>query len=197
MAIHTCRSGDRSFQRITSVENDLAELHGTLEQWQTFTPRLWATRSITGDTPPEQWSEVNLGTGAIRQCWFMRIGHRLQIRYVFQWGQPPWYAAPGRIATELPPGLAGESSASQYMHAHLWTTSGTEGEMNFAGSALVHAVANRYVQPMFPFHAQDCRLGHYAIAGPADGQRDWSVPYIRTGFPEGGLLDVQGTLNLA
>lgn len=184
-----CRTGDRTFQQVAALENQLG-------QWRAFTPPLWATHAIDGSTDRDQWTEVNLGAGGARNGWFMRIGDRLVIRYAFSWGQAPWYAAPGRIVTDLPSGLLGERTAAQYLHCHLWTTSGTEGRMNFVGSGLV-SPGSEIVQPMFPNHAQDCRLDFYAIAGPADGQRDWSVPYIVTGFPEGGLLAIQGTLQLA
>lgn len=187
----TCRTGDRTFQRLTALENQLG-------QWRSCTSHLWATRSIDGSTDPSQWAVVDLGEGGIQKCWYIRIGQRLHPHYAIQWGTPRWYAAPGRIMADLPPNVVGENTASQYLHFHLWTTSGTAGPMNFVGSALVRPGpgSNLLVQPMFPFSARDYRLGQYAIAGPADGQRAWSVPYIATGFPDGGLLEIQAGLAL-
>lgn len=63
MAIHACRSGDRSFHRVTSVEDALVALRAALEQWRTFTLRLLLTRSVTGGTDPSQWAGTNLCAG--------------------------------------------------------------------------------------------------------------------------------------
>lgn len=205
MTSTACRIGDRSSQRVTALEEELERYRAALGTWQTFQPGLWtlgyrSTEAAAASSELEQpraQVPVNLGTGGTRTGWYLRIGDRLHVRYAFTWGQRPWDAGPGRVVTEMPPGMLGEASASQYVHCHLWTTSGTEGTMDFWGSALVHPGSRGFVQPMFPFSAADCRLGFYTIAGPTAGQRAWSVPYIATGFPEGGILAIQGTLDIS
>lgn len=206
MTSTACRTGDRTSQRVTALENELEAFRRELGEWQTFDPGLWtvgyrrAEQKDSGgldQVAADAFGSVNLGTGGSRTCWYLRIGDRLHVRYAFQWGQPPWDAGAGRVITSMPPGTLGATSGSQYLHCHLWTTSGNEGNMDFLGSALVHPTGREYVQPMFPFSAVDCRLGHYAIAGPAPGQRDWSVPYIASGWPEGGILAIQGTLDIS
>ncbi|MHA6797994.1 hypothetical protein [Bounagaea algeriensis] len=195
----TCSTGERSAQRASALERDIAELRrewqvwrAQLGQWESYTPPLYSLGQ-SGD----QRIPVNLGTGGSRNGWYIRVGERLHLRVAFGWGQPPFDAGPGRVISELPPGLSTPSDGgNHYLHAHLWTTSGTEGFMDWAGSALLHPGAPTWLQPMFPFNKVDARLGFYTIAGPTAGDNANSVPYIASGFPEGGTLVIQGTVQL-
>lgn len=193
----TCPTGDRSSQRASALERDIAELRGEWEAWraqlgvwQSYTPPLDVYTSNNQRIP------VNLGTGGVRQGFYIRVGSRLHLRMVFYWGQPPYDAAAGRVITELPPGMTA-TGGHHYLHTHLWTTSGTEGAMDWAGSALIQPGTPTWLQPMFPYSKLDARLGFYTIAGPTPGNNTNSVPYIASGFPEGGLLVIQGTVQLA
>lgn len=197
MTTTTCSTGDRSSQRASALERDIAELRSEwaawrtqLGEWQSYTPPLDVARD--GQRFP-----VNLGTGGVRQGFFIRVGNRLHLRLAFRWGQPPYDAAAGRVITELPPGVTTSTAGgNHYLHTHLWTTSGTEGNMDWAGSALIAPGAPTWLQPMFPFNKLDARLGFYVIAGPTPGDNTESVPYIASGFPEGGTLVIQGTVQL-
>lgn len=192
---------------MTALEDAVDLFERELGEWDFFEPPLWVTgfRSApaedsdeTGVSPADsrEWGQVNLGTGGSRGCRYLRVGNRLHVLYLFLWGQAPWGAAPGRVATELPPGMLGSALASQYLHAQLWTLSGSQGHADFMGSGLVHPTARQYVQPMFPRSQSQCFLGHYAITGPTETQSDWSVPAIPGGFPEGGSLAIEGVLDI-
>lgn len=189
MTVSTCRTGDRTSQRVSALERELVELRAQLGRWQRFEPPLWAI----GQTP---WLDVEMGGGASRMGSYIRIGNRLDLHYTFTWGSPPWDGHIGAIATMLPPGITAAPGGNQYFHAHLWTTSGTEGTMDWAGSAFVLPSAE-FIQLLFPRWSGDCRLAPYTIAGPTPGSRDWSVPFIGTGYPEGGVLSLEGTLDIA
>lgn len=204
MVVSACRTGDRTSHRVTALENELEDLKQQLGQWQEFTPPLEATGMaplrasldhMTTQADPRARTPINLGAGGTRRGWFIRIGNRMHVRYAFTWGSPPWDGETGAVVSELPPGVATDPGGIHYFHGHLWTTSGTEGNMDFAGSAFIHP-GGRTVYWLFPRNAADCRLRLYTIAGPTAGSRSWSVPYIRTGWPEGGILTLQATLDI-
>lgn len=204
MTLSTCRAGDRTSQRITALENELDALQAQLSQWQEFTPPLDTTGlepssaaldSVTGQAEPRAREAINLGAGGTRRGWFIRIGNRMHLRYAFAWGSPPWDGNIGTVISELPPDVRTDPGGIHYFHGHLWTTSGTEGNMDFVGSAFIHP-GDRIIYWLFPRNAADCRLRQYTIAGPTAGNQAWSVPYIHTGYPEGGILTLQATLDV-
>lgn len=204
MTISACRTGDRTSQRVTALENELKELKAELGQWEEFEPPLWATglepsgaslNHAAAQADSRAREAINLGTGGTRRGWFIRIGNRMHVRYAFNWGSPPWDGKTGTVVTELPPGVSTDPGGIHYFHGHLWTTSGSEGNMDFVGSAFIHP-GGRTIYWLFPRSASDCRLRQYTIAGPTAGSRSWSVPYIATGWPEGGILTLQGTLHV-
>ncbi|WP_461153016.1 hypothetical protein, partial [Saccharopolyspora tripterygii] len=88
----TCPTGDRSSQRASALERDIAELRG---EWEAWRAQLGVWQSYT---PPldvysnNQRIPVNMGTGGVRQGFYIRVGSRLHLRMVFYWGQPPYDA---------------------------------------------------------------------------------------------------------
>ncbi|MHA6802895.1 hypothetical protein [Salinifilum ghardaiensis] len=191
----TCSSGEPTSQRLTALRReyeqlraDFAAWQAQLGQWQTYTPPLYSLGASGTQQIP-----VNLGSGGQRRGWFLRIGQRLHLHCEFRWGSPPFDAGPGQVVSELPPGLRTPPERNHYLHNHLWTTSG--GNADWWGSTLLHPDAVR-LQPMFSLARGDVRLGRYTIAGPNAGDRAWSVPAIPGGWPEGGLLELSGTISV-
>lgn len=192
----TCSSGEPTSQRLTALRREyermraeFAAWQADLGEWHAYTPPLVSL----GQTGTQQ-TPVNLGTGSQRHGWFIRIGQRLHLHCEFLWGSPPFDAGAGQVVSELPAGLRTPPGSHHFLHNHLWTTSA--GYADWWGSTLIQPDSTR-LQPMFSYSQGDTRLGLYTIAGPNPGDRAWSVPSIPSGWPEGGLLELFGTITVS
>lgn len=197
-----CRTADRTSQRVTALEDRVTALERQLGTWVEFEAPLWSTgfAPFAAESPrtavePRALSPVDLGIGGTRRGFYIRIGQRLHVRYLFSWGEAPWFGGVGAIMTQLPLGLVA-TGGHQYFHAQLWTRSGTMGSLDWAGSALVQD-NEPWMYWMFPRSTTDCRVSFYSIGGPQPGEQTWSVPHTPGGYPEGGLLACNGTLDVA
>lgn len=139
-------------------------------------------------------STVNLGAGGSVNAKYQVIGKMMTIRMLFRWGSSGYYAAPGNIYTELPPGFA-NGAIHQKISCSLWIPGGgANNRGDYIGQALVWENSRR-ISPMFPANPADCRQNYYRITS-AVGSAGSGIPQIPGGYPEGGNLAIWGVIEL-
>lgn len=144
-------------------------------------------------------TSVGLGTGGSKQCTYSITGKIVQIRYQFDWGTAPYNGGTGRIYTTLPPGMvatdtyAEQGGTDHRIPAHLLTTS--TGAQDWLGTALVSPGDTR-VWPFFTISPTNTGINWYSIAVHPGGGTGTGVPFISGGYPEGGLLTINGLLEI-
>lgn len=161
----------------------------------TWTPTLYSegTFGSLGASP------VGLGTGSRSLCTYSRLGKIVQIRYDFVWGTAPYNGGTGRIYTTLPPGMVATDTYNEpggtdhRLPAHLWTTS--TGFQDWLGTALI-GPGDNLVFPFFTVSPTDTSIHWYRIAQPPAGGAGTGLPFVSGGYPEGGLLIINGLLEI-
>ncbi|MGW1678492.1 hypothetical protein [Saccharopolyspora sp. NPDC002376] len=139
-------------------------------------------------------STVNLGTGGSVNAKYQVIGKMLTVRMLFRWGSGSYYAAPGNIYTELPPGFT-NGAVHQKISCSLWVPGGPANNRgDYIGQCLVWENSRR-LSPMFPASPSDCRQNYYRITA-AMGSPGSGVPTIPSGYPEGGNVAIWGVIEL-
>ncbi|MEV5543122.1 hypothetical protein AB0L13_40505 [Saccharopolyspora shandongensis] len=139
-------------------------------------------------------STVNLGTGGSVNAKYQVIGKMLTVRMLFRWGSGSYYAAPGNIYTELPPGFT-NGAVHQKISCSLWVPGGPSNNRgDYTGQCLVWENSRR-LSPMFPVNPSDCRQNYYRITAAA-GSPGSGVPVIPSGYPEGGNVAIWGVIEL-
>jgi len=144
-------------------------------------------------------TSIGLGTGGSQIVRYKRTGNDLAVSYAFNWGSAPFSNPAGSVVTALPNGVVTPPGRDQWIPCHLWVNDPTSGvTLDFAGMALVNAGSNQ-LRPFFPRLAGSLlnaiSIQPYLIAtgaGPGVG-----CPAIPAGYPIGGALHINGTLELA
>lgn len=141
---------------------------------------------------------VNLGSGASAHCRYIVLGKTLHFHYLFTWGAPPFSGGTLGVRTTLPPGLTATLIGDQWVPCHIWTRSpgdpGTAPALDWMGHALIHPNTN-ILRPWFSKSASNSTIGPYTIA-VTTGVSGQGTPLVVSGFPEGGKLNIHGTIEV-
>ena len=165
----------------------------SMTQWGEFTPDL-RYRGANNAGPS---GSVNLGTGGSPRAvgrWSL-LGKTLDFSYHFRYGTTGYFAGPGDIYTPLPLHINGQMfrnpDRTQWCHAHLFVNV-PQLWGDFIGGGLLQS----NVQDIVPFFALDyntSRTGPHRVA-TATGAHSTGIPLVPGGFPQGGELHLNGTV---
>jgi hypothetical protein len=162
----------------------------TAAVWNQFVPTLEyaGAGSISAGT-------VGFGTGndAGATGRWMQIGKRIDLSYLFKWGGLGNGGA-GVITTQMPPGVVSRLSLESHIHCHLYVNDPQSGiTWNFLGDAYIPPNSSQ-IHFEFPAGQNDCTMGAYVIS--ADGNPGTGTPNIPAGFPVGGVLTINGAIEV-
>lgn len=177
--------------------------------WTQWTPQLKYGGSVSGTSASAGTTVANMGTGAQMLGSYNVTGKVFNMSYALIWGTPPYNMGTGVITTTLPPGWAHTTSGGpSYIPCWLYVSDPGSGQAAILVGACVIAPGSNVMFPTFPTPgavgvfpgnsatvALPGSLSYYKAADSA-GVPNHSVPYIFNGFPQGGTLYIQGTLEI-
>lgn len=177
--------------------------------WTQWTPQLkyGGNAGTAGGTPGP--TTANMGTGAQMLGSYNVTGKVITLSYSLGWGSPPYNMGTGMISTTLPPGwVHTPNGGPSVIPAWLQVNDTASGSFAFFWGAAIIFPSSSVVWPMFPFVdtlgllpgtnttvALPNGLGYYQAATTL-GVPGHGCPVIPAGFPQGGTLFIQGTLEV-
>lgn len=185
--------------------------------WNSWTPQLKfggvAPTSNRGTTMPTAGTSVaGMGTGAVMLASYNVVGKVINLSYSMTWGTPPYNSGTGVITTTLPPGWVHTTTGGpSIIPAWLQVADTASSSFGFFSGAAAIFPNSNIVFPMFRLSSPvqtipqtgtsasivlDQGLDYYKAADQ-QGTPGHSVPLIPTGFPQGGTLFIQGTLEIS
>lgn len=133
----------------------------------------------------------NLGVGPSVSCRYYLQGKTLALNYYFNWGTGPFNMGWGAVFSVLPfpGGVNMLAKQNTVLPAKIYVP---YNQSSWSGLASIAAGSNvMYFQ--FPFTSNDCRLGFYQVSSNSNQWSGTGVPYIASGYPEGGNLSAVGS----